>query len=327
MNIDVSDINRPYVPPKTHPIETGIYFIGTKEVRRMYKNIKQWIENRAPGGIAYGRPRLGKTWAIDYLTKELPIDFGEKLPILKFKCEQNSRINETTFYEELLVQFGHGIPFSGRKTMKAERLKKYLQEIVESSGSKRLILFIDDAQRLVPVQYNILMDIYNYLKEFGISMTVILVGQEELKHVRSGFIASKMGQIVGRFMVHEYKFSGVRTKDELQTCLVGYDSLSEYPTNSGWSYTRFFFPDAYEQGFRLESSTEELFSTISNIRKEKGITKPLEVPMQYLTLTIEYAFKKYGVLGKNVDHLTSSHWLDSLGKSGYIENELYNDLI
>ncbi|MDN4079350.1 hypothetical protein QYF52_15485 [Paenibacillus polymyxa] len=67
----------------------------------MYTNIKQWVENRAPGGIAYGRPRLGKTTAIRYLEKELPIDFGEDITILKLKCEQNTRINENTYYEEI----------------------------------------------------------------------------------------------------------------------------------------------------------------------------------------------------------------------------------
>lgn len=49
--------------------------------------------------------------------------------------------------------------------------------------------------------------------------------------------------------------------------------------------------------------------------------------MQYLTLTIEYVFKKYGVQGKNVPHLSTVHWLDALGKSGYIENEIFNDLL
>ncbi|MDN4079351.1 hypothetical protein QYF52_15490 [Paenibacillus polymyxa] len=166
------------------------------------------------------------------------------------------------------------------------------------------------------------MDIYNYLIDCGISMTAILVGQEELKHVRSAFINAKQGQIVGRFMVYEYKFSGIKSKDELQTCLNGYDSLSEYPDQSGWSYTRYYFPNAYEQGFRLEQCTEELFLTIENARKVKGITKPLEIPMQYLTLTVEYVFKKYGVNGRNVSNLSQVHWLDGLKESGYILNEL-----
>ncbi|MNW37248.1 hypothetical protein D3C74_142870 [compost metagenome] len=318
---------RPLVPPNTHPIETGRYFIGTQEVKRMYNHIKQWIENRAPGGIAHGRPRLGKTWAISYMEKELPIDFGEDLPVLKIRCQQNTRINENSYYEELLTQLGHELPYAGRKPIKSDRLNKFLQEKAERSGSNRIVLFIDDAQRLVPLQYNVLMDIYNYLKECGISMTAILVGQEELKHVRSAFIHAKQGQIVGRFMVHEYKFSGIKTKEELRICLNGYDSLSEYPEQSGWSYTRYYFPDAYDQGFRLQQCSDELYSTIENERKVKGITKPMEIPMQYLTLTIEYVFKRFGINGNNVANLSQVHWLDGLKKSGYIENELYNDLL
>ncbi|MEQ7049907.1 ATP-binding protein [Paenibacillaceae sp. P-4] len=325
MSINLYD--RPKLPPKSHPIESGKYIIGTKEVRRMYKTIKQWVENRAPGGIAYGRPRLGKTWAIHYLANELPIDFGEHLPILRFRCNQNTRINENTFYEQLLSQFGHSLPYSGRQTIKSDRLNKFLHEKAERAGCNRIVLFIDDAQRLVPLQYNILMDIYNYLKESGINMTAILVGQDELKHIRSSFINAKMSQIVGRFMVHEYCFSGIKSKEELKVCLEGYDNLSEFPENSGWSFTRYYFPESYEQGFRLFNCTDELYGTYEALRKEKGISKKLEIPMQYLTLTVEYALKKNGLEGKNVPSLLQSHWLEAIKKSGYIENELLHELI
>lgn len=30
-------------------------------------------------------------------------------------------------------------------------------------------------------------------------------------------------------MVHDFKFMGIRTLDDLQTCLRGYDDESEYP--------------------------------------------------------------------------------------------------
>lgn len=44
----------------------------------MYKTVFQWIEERMPGAIIYGRPRLGKTRAITYLMNCLPQDFGKK---------------------------------------------------------------------------------------------------------------------------------------------------------------------------------------------------------------------------------------------------------
>lgn len=320
-------INRPVLPSYSHPIETGKYLLGTREVEKMYLVIKQWLDNRAPGGIAYGRPRLGKTQAIQYLKNELLYDYDNKLCILNFNCQQHTRINENSFIEQLLQQFGHALPYSGRQVIKLERLVKFLHEKSESLEKSRIVIFMDDAQRLVALQYNVLMDIYNHLQGKGINMTVILVGQEELRHVRSAFINAKMSQIVGRFMVHEHQFYGIRSKEEMEICLQGYDQLSEYPIDSGWSYTRYYFPDAFEQGFRLIQCVDDIYLTIDNLRKEKGISGVLEIPMQYFTLTIEYVLKKYGVDGSNVVLPSISHWELAIKQSGYIENELYNELI
>lgn len=105
------------------------------------------------------------------------------------------------------------------------------------------------------------MDIYNELDSAGISMTVILVGQEELVHQRSAFIQAKKAQIIGRFMIHEYKFKGVTDIKDMTVCLAGYDNVSEYPINSGWSFTRYYFPEIFDQGHRLHHCAKELFST------------------------------------------------------------------
>jgi hypothetical protein len=59
---------RPFVPKGSHPIETGRYLLATNQIIRLHDNLVRWIENRAPGGIIYGRPRLGKTRAIHALS-------------------------------------------------------------------------------------------------------------------------------------------------------------------------------------------------------------------------------------------------------------------
>ncbi len=64
---NLQDDQRPYVPKGVHPIETGRYLIATNEIERMYQTISKWIQNRSPGGIIHGRPRIGKTRAINYL--------------------------------------------------------------------------------------------------------------------------------------------------------------------------------------------------------------------------------------------------------------------
>src|SRR5690606_14475931 len=105
-----------------------------------------------------------------------------------------------------LLAVNHALPYSGKASLKRDRLFKFLLERAEVSSHQRVILFVDDAQRLFELHYGWLMDLYNELDHAGISMTVILVGQEELIHQLSSFIQGKKAQIVGRFMVPEHKF-------------------------------------------------------------------------------------------------------------------------
>jgi hypothetical protein len=318
---------RPNVPIGTHPIELAKYTLGTDAVINLYDEVKQWIENRT-GGMAYARPRIGKTSAIRYLKFALPNDYGVDLPIFHISCDQGTRfVNENKFYEELLLSIGHGLPFSGNVPRKSDRLIKYFVERAESSGTHRIILFLDEAQCLEELQYKILMDIYNKLDLVGINLTVILVGQEELEQQRSALLYGKKAQIVGRFMVHSYKIFGVKTLDELEIVLEGYDSVTEFPAESGWSYTRFFFPNAFEDGFRLKNYASVILGIIIELRLEAGLRKALEIPMQYLTLTIEYVLKKFGINGKNNNDITRVQWIEAIRKSGYIDNDMYMDML
>ncbi|SFE24422.1 AAA domain-containing protein [Paenibacillus algorifonticola] len=319
---------RPYVAQGTHPIETGRYLLPTNEIIRMYDTVAQWITNRSPGGMIYGRPRLGKSRAITYLSYELPNEFGNHLPIFTMKCRQYKQPSESSFFEDILNDVGHALPFNGKANLKRDRLYRYFVEKAERSAQKRIILFIDDAQRLFEIQYGWLMDIYNELDSSGISMTVILVGQEELVHQRSAFIQAKKAQIIGRFMVHEFNFKGIVDADDMAVCLSGYDNISEYPENSGWSFTRYFFPDGFDHhGCRLENCAKDLFSIFTNLRKEHGLTRATEIPMQYLTLTVENALRHFGANGEDLHWLNNEQWKSSITSSGYIEAETYHEVV
>src|SRR3569833_106785 len=149
----IQDTQRPSVPKGTHPIETGRYLLATNEIDRMYELVSQWIDNRSPGGIVHGRPRLGKSRAINYLMHTLPEDFGERLPMFLMTCRQYKNSNESIFFEDLLRDSGHPLSASGKANVKRDRLLKYYLERAESSGLNRIILFIDDAQRLAEIQY------------------------------------------------------------------------------------------------------------------------------------------------------------------------------
>ncbi len=319
-------IERPYVPKGTHPIETGRYLIPTNMIYNLYSEVEKWISNRTPGAIFYGRPRLGKTKAIEYIKKVLSVDY-ETLPVFHICSIESPTISEDNFFAHFLQEVGHNLYSSGKSYVKRDRLIKFLVSQGEMSHHKRVVLFIDDAQRLKEKQYEWLMDMYNQLDKHGVSMSAILVGQTELMYQKSAFIQARMHQIIGRFMVHEYRFTGAKDVNDIRNCLIGYDSDSEYPIGSQWSFTKYYFPEAFEQGLRLESFADELYQLFTEIRYEYKITKHTDIPMLYLTLTIEYALKTYGSNGYNVEWPTISQWKEAIEYSGFIQAEKMQDVI
>ncbi len=318
-------IDRPVLPDGTHPVETGFYLIATNMIYKLHREICMWIDNRTPGAMFYGRPRLGKTKAIEYINLILPAKYGPNIVIFHVSSLKHKSISEEVFFTHFLKQVKHKQAIPGKAYAKRDRLINYLIEKVESSGQNKLIIFIDDAQRYSELEYEWLMDIYNEIKRFDINTTFILVGQKELKEQRTAFLHARKAQIIGRFMVNEYEFKGAINSNDIKNCLIGYD-IAEYPQNSGWTYTKYFFPQAYMEGHRLEECADEIYDVLVNIRRESNLLrKNFDIPMQYLINTIEYALRHFGANSDNFYWLSKHHWNEAIEKSGYINAELYNN--
>jgi hypothetical protein len=127
-------------------------------------------------------------------------------------------------------------------------------------------------------------------------------------------------------MVHEHKYLGIKNQSEIKKCLNGYDD-SEYPDHSGCSYTRFYFPDAFDQGERISKFANELFAMFKELRQEYNLPQKFDIPMQYLASTVEYVFKQYGSKGEGVNWPTMEQWKSAVKESGYLESEVLMDVI
>ncbi len=319
------NFERPQISLGSHPVETGKYLLATNMIFDLYRKICLWIDNRTPGAMFYGRPRLGKTKAIEYIKLILPQKFGSNIQIFHVTSRKHKTVNEDKFFSHFLNQVGHNITTQGPAYAKRERLTNYLIDKVDSSGQNKLIIFVDEAQLFTDLEYEWLMDIHNELNRFDINMTFILVGQEELKFQRTAFLEAKKSQIIGRFMVNEYQFKGAENAVDIKNCLIGYDH-AEFPINSGWSYTKYYFPEAYTAGHKLEECADELFEVYVETRREFNLMrKKFDIPMQYLKSTIENALRIFGANGDNLFWLTKSDWRVAIENSGYINAELYQN--
>ena len=180
---------------------------------------------------------------------------------------------------------------------------------------------MDDAQFLTALEYKWLMNVQNALaKDANIILTTILVGQEELMYYRATLLDAAQGQIIGRFMTTRHHFRGLETLNDIKECLKRYDEDTEYPPNSGYSFTRYFFPEAYtSNGLRLNNSAKNVLTAIQQLRAQVGLRKKFEMPMQFMTSATEYCLKRFGVDGKNVDALTAKHWMEAFATVGYLD--------
>ena len=305
-----------------HPIENNRYRLTTYAMECMLNQVYSWIEKSTPGAIVYGKPRTGKTESIFEIMNRLPELLDSNLPIELFDCANyaGATPRENQFYEDLLAQFGYAISWRGSKTIKLNRLIDFMVQKARHLNDNRFILFLDEAQCLHEYHFKWLMGIHNRLKTKHVYLIVFLVGQPELLSIRTSFAASAQSQIIGRFMVTDHEFKGVTSGEELATVLKGIDKI-EYPEDSGCSYTEYYVPIAYKNGWRLSNYAKIIFKCFYITLEQKTTlnAKHIEIPMQILPATIGYILRTLSQYDTKDLKLEASAIYDAIEYSDYID--------
>lgn len=300
-----------------HPLCDRDYRIPTPPIEAFYSLIIQALDRRRTGSMVYGRPRMGKTTAIEFI-QALLAQQRPKLPVIVLRCHNKNRESEVAFFRHLLFTVRHKAT-SGRDSEDLrQRLLQRLLAMADERGGKQVLLFADEAQNLSHAQYEWLRDVHDDMKLWGKSLLVILVGQPELRGDKSAFQRERSLQIISRFMVHELAFRGARSPEDCATCLQGYD-LQEYPEESGWSHTRFFFPKAYAGGFRMADEGAALWYAFEQAHKRTLLPERLEIGMEYFTAAVESLMIQHAADDRPDFRPSRALWAEAVTRSGYLE--------
>ncbi|MGQ7887564.1 AAA family ATPase [Paenibacillus sp. WC2504] len=317
------DLNRPDIPSGSHPIDTDDYQIPTNEIVKLFASVCRWVQLRTTGATIFGRPRLGKTWMIKYLVKNIPQYFKENIPIFHIVSLHSKIAKEEEFIETLLSDMDHDLALVGKLNAKRQRLIHFLTELGKQNSRRLVILFIDEAQCLDEQHYEWLIDYFNKLEKVQTTLTIFLVGQDQLNSQKTIFSRGNTDQIIQRFMIDEHKFSGIKSVEDIETCLKCYDTESEYPLGSGWSFTRFYFPEAFATGERLEKFAKDIYEIFSSLRQKNNIKGTFEIPMQHMVKAIKIIFIDYGKNSSKSQHwISKSNWMEAILKSNYVSSEI-----
>ncbi|MBV9492389.1 MAG: ATP-binding protein [Verrucomicrobia bacterium] len=167
-----------------HPIERRDYLLTTPAIKALFDHVCEWVDFAIPGAIIAGRPRLGKTRAIEALTVLLEWQYPG-LPVHWIFCEDHEQTTERTFFEDALRDTGHSYVKQGTARDKRNRLIEALLQSARERDQRRVVVFADEAQRLRERQYNWLVDVHNALDRRGVALIVFMVGQPELVDIRA----------------------------------------------------------------------------------------------------------------------------------------------
>lgn len=312
-------VHRP-VAIEQHPLETGNYRIATAAIQCFYELITRCLRYRIPGALAYGPSRIGKTRAIEYLRLLLAANFP-KITTYSLHAEHKPRHAEGPFFSNLLSAVGFQDPDGGTTQKKRQRLIAKMREACARHGSGVIVLFCDEAQRFNEHEYEWLRDVHDALDQLQIRLFTILVGQQELRAVKTAFQRAQKTQIVARLMVEELAFFGIRDAQDVATCLMGYD-LSAFPAGSPWTYTRFYAPAATDAGFRLVEEAATLWSAFVGLHHKHGFADNLEIPMESFTRAVEIVLKESLVRDAKDYRPPLALWESAVRQCGYVQSRV-----
>jgi hypothetical protein len=286
-----------------HPLRSGKYKIRTIMIDAAIKKIIEAIDCRVQGIIIFGASGYGKSTAINIIKDAILQNYNSEM--LVFTATMPDPLQNTKeFYSRLLKATSHDLYNKGTKQDMSDRLCSQLVSLaLNENSTKKILFFIDEADALDKVDYQCLKDINNQLDLEEIKMTTVLVGTEDLIAQRNLFNGKKETQIIRRFMEKSYRFDGIKSVEDLRYVLGAYDFGLEYPVDSGWTFTKYFFVDAFESGHYLSHLAADLYKCICNIYSE-NIFKNHGLSMDHLTKIVEYVLLKFGSQGLRENWIT-----------------------
>lgn len=270
---------------KSHPVITKRYQIITPVICQAYGMIRERVYMRKTGTFLYATPRMGKTTCAKIIKVLLEKEFPS-LFILNFIAARRTRRAPE---DEVLCSIMHASMHLTPKRIVTAELQRnlivHIQTQLSILGGDQFVLMVDEMQHLGDQELDCLATIHNKLDMYGgISMTTLGFSQPDILDVRGALQASNKSYLIARFLCEPVIFTGCSSIIDLKAILNDYDLIQIFPENSGCSFTKFFMPKAYDNGFRLSEWADDIWKVL---RISAGKSSEC-IPMEHLSRTVEY---------------------------------------
>lgn len=279
------------------------FMIATKSIFDLYEQMDNWILTGDCGAMIYGRTRVGKTSAINYISYKLRQQYGEDFPVLVWTLTDHVPTDKT-FYASIINAMDIGEIKTRTETALnlKERVINYMRIRAAATPLKRIIFMIDEAWKLAAKEFDWLMDLYNTLQnKYDVQMSVFFFGTKELLALKECLISDNQNQIIERFMLNSHRFYGIRSEMELGMCLMELDRVEVSDISgikNGKTLAEFYFPEAFKDGKAVfYTLTLDYWESFQSVKRTYNI-KENDIPMMYFMGSFLKILTKYGKCGE-----------------------------
>lgn len=259
----------------THPIHrwTDDFILPTPSLLNTVDYTIERIDHGA-GSTAYvGTSQFGKSTAIRYLQKHLQEAFP-LLPVFEIEFPPRRGSSELDFLAIVLGGIDAHLPLSWPIDQRRRQLIMELALRAAAHPLRWIVLILDEVQHLDQVSLAWLKYIIGRLGKLGVRVIVFSFGQQELVGLLAKLKSMHKDHLLKRFFLEVYRFDGIRSAAGLRKIFELLDWSMRYPDPiTGWSFTQFYFPEAFAAGWRLADDARTAFDAI------RGEGPPVEFGM------------------------------------------------
>ncbi|WP_410952984.1 ATP-binding protein [Pseudomonas sp. S1(2024)] len=260
---------------RTHPVKRDKYTILTPMIKASYAMFREKVFFRHSGAFMFASPRMGKTRCAlaikDLLSSEFPDSY------VLYHTMDSERA--TYLVRDLLSSANLAVANRESRAIQLERYIEHIAAECEVRGGDQFVLIVDEMQLMLLQAFNDLLVVHNRLDAKGISMTTLGFGQPQILEARNLLISLEAFNLVARFLSEPVRFEGCLSANVFQSILYNFDEVTEFPPNSGCSYTDFFLPIAFSNKYRLAAQHGDIWDALVQLVGEGVLPR---IPFSYI---------------------------------------------
>lgn len=176
-----------------------------------------------------------------------------------------------------------------------------------------VVLLLDEANAMAIQDFLFLKDVSNALDDQGVNVVTILTGQNpDFDALLHRLTENRKVDLISRFARCCVPIPAYKDVDDIKEIFKWIDKLT-YPVDSGCTWTQFFFPEAFANGFRMFDQASAFALAIKQV-----VPRPITV---YSARLLFIAIRSFLLQNAGLDcssmKLSKSLWVEAVRRAQF----------